>query len=424
MHDIISEERLAIIFNDTITYQGFLQVLYNNPDKIKTYNTFYYKKREQYFVFDLPWENLIIQPDINNNNILKILYSTDAPNPVNIFTGICKYGMLFQTEKPLYIFTEEIAKKASGFAPNISSGNWYTLKIFILNSPNIKTILHKNEDQKVKIIVKDSKIQEVNIKNNANLLEINRNIFIGKLTYENKDRTDLFSLERIENINFIKLKKGKISIRNSYLHLLDIEDPNSENISFQYCTFTYNEKILNEYHPVKFWDIYATRDVMLHYKTKEAEINDNIRHKKYINSAYNTFEFLKTVPSLKSEKLVIYRYAENFRSYRGLINRVLYKMHGGFYKIITPLAFLIFTLIAAYYTLANISYKYPDIKPNPIEYQLNPKLLLTDLIFHDSTAQGNFIFSKFVILFLTMFSYYSLFAFLAAIKRRFGYPKL
>ena len=427
LHENLNMMQRAIIFNEKTEYENFIK----STITIEKLRCIEYDNLELYFY--LLDHISLLSPNIHvtlnkPSNTTKAfekrhIHITTSYNHNYSFEGKFKLGLHCQTNHHININTTDVILKLNILTNKFEQANWHEMDIYIIDCPNInKVVLDQNSDYKT-IKIRNSIITEVEINLTPNNnLDIDRNKHIGKLIYDNKS-VDNYLLSRIEEIEFLKLGKGKISLYHCNLRVMETEEPDTENITFRYCTFKYDRRLLKKYHPKKYWDIWATGQPLLHFETDKDIVSNNIKFRKYINSAYNTYEFLKALPSLNSEKLIIYRYAQYFRSFKSFIGRILYLFHGGFYKIIQTFVFFLISMIAAYYCLDNVLDDFPGIAQNPIEYQLNPKLLLKDLLFNRLPDQDAFILEKGVILLLILFSYYTLFAFMAAIKRRFGYPK-
>ncbi len=139
--------------------------------------------------------------------------------------------------------------------------------------------------------------------------------------------------------------------------------------------------------------------------------------KRYLNS----FVYIRNLTGLRSEQNAIDRYINYFRSREDKFHKLLFWFNGGYFKIIIPLIFVIISMILSK-VIVDTYNLYP--KADSMSLLFNPKELMTEVILKDFNFNPqNIYLPRFFIAILAVSSAYSLFCFLAAVRKRYGFQK-
>lgn len=232
----------------------------------------------------------------------------------------------------------------------------------------------------------------------SNSSDINKAIFLYGNTeivlFQYKDNSDhaRYLTGKDICIDYLKCQKGVLTLENSILHLIEAQAPDDVEVNFSDCKIVYKKSVFK---------------------------NENIGYDRCLN----TYDVLKQIPSLISEKTAIHRYELYFKSRDLWQKKFLYGFNGGYYEWKIPLTAVIATfLLGALFLEAG---EYLQGSDSGFLYMLNPKLLVEKVLLKDvRLLQWEIIdFCKIGISVLAVVFYYSLFSFLTAMRRMFGFPK-
>ncbi|XDD52185.1 hypothetical protein AB3N59_19710 [Leptospira sp. WS92.C1] len=138
----------------------------------------------------------------------------------------------------------------------------------------------------------------------------------------------------------------------------------------------------------------------------------------------STFQYMRSKKDLISEKDAIDRYSSYFYSRRSLLLRLLYVFHQGYYNILIPfIAFVTSTIFTALFIQLWIE----NLKLPSLTYVVLPAKFFEEILFSGTNIffplDYTSLIKRIIILCFELFSAYSLFCFIVAVKRRFGFPK-
>lgn len=149
--------------------------------------------------------------------------------------------------------------------------------------------------------------------------------------------------------------------------------------------------------------------------------------RRYVNPSnyslfLNTFEHLKNLKGLRSQELALDRYINYFRSRDHFLKRALFLFNGGYYRTIVPAFTLLISISSIVLLIDSLKRKF---NKDSILFAINPKELLEGILLKDFSFDVAAIsWQKIAIALLEVVYIYSLFSFLAAMRRKFGFRKI
>lgn len=132
-----------------------------------------------------------------------------------------------------------------------------------------------------------------------------------------------------------------------------------------------------------------------------------------------TYRYLMDLPNLKGQTLSLESWWSFFRSRENRLNKAVYWLHGGYSRILRPLAFGLLSMLS-------IQLLGQSEGRELIPLSLNPYWLLKDYIFQNFFLEWHYRlidWTKIVILLLEFFMVFCLFSAGLALKRVYGYKK-
>lgn len=140
----------------------------------------------------------------------------------------------------------------------------------------------------------------------------------------------------------------------------------------------------------------------------------------YVRVFANTYAALLARASLSAHSMALERYLAFFRSRAHWQQRLLYFIHGGYYRLLRPLIVAAASLAVQ---LAILHRAGPLPQSGVGEFIVNPAKLWGAYVLRDLGAGGVFDWSKLGVAVANIAMLYFGFAFAVAVKRRFGFPR-